>query len=117
LAASSALPWRRSRATRKPLPPWTWKWEGISSFERALDQLDGYLTLRDTHAGLIVFVRGKDVHGPVTEAEAFVASLPGAKKLKSADGGTDFRYRLKSTRYDERVVTLHVQFFHVRLEE
>jgi hypothetical protein len=92
-------------------------WEGISSFEKALDQLEGYLTLRDTHAALIVFVRGKDVHGPVTEAEAFVASLPAAKKLKNADGGTDFRYRLKSTRYEDRAVTLHVQFFHVRLEE
>ncbi len=92
-------------------------WEGIRSFEKALERLEGYLTLRDTHAALIVFVRGKDVHGPVAEAEAFVASLPGAKKLKGADGGTDFRFRLKSTRYEERAVTLHVQFFHVRLEE
>lgn len=92
-------------------------WEGISSFEKAFEQLEGYLTLRDTHAALIVFVRGKDVHGPVAEAEAFVASLPGAKKLKGADGGTDFRFRLKSTKYEDRAVTLHVQFFHVRVNQ
>jgi hypothetical protein len=60
-------------------------WEGISSFKKALGQLEGYLTLRDTHAALIVFVRGKDVHTPAVEAEAFVATLPGAEKLKAAE--------------------------------
>ncbi|HZL20623.1 MAG TPA: hypothetical protein VFG23_23020 [Polyangia bacterium] len=89
-------------------------WDGISSFREALEQLEGYLTLRDTHAALIVFVRGKDVHGPVAEAEAFVAGLDGAEQLKGADGGTEFRFRLKSTRFEDRTVTLHVQFFHVR---
>ena len=64
-----------------------------------------------------MFVRGKDVHAPVVEAETFVTNLPGAEKLKAADGGTDFRFRLKSTKYEDRAVMLHVQFFHVRLDQ
>jgi hypothetical protein len=63
-------------------------WRGIKSFEEALEQLEGYLTLRDTRAALIFFVTGKDVDGPLVEAEEYIASLPGAERLDGAIGET-----------------------------
>jgi hypothetical protein len=88
-------------------------WNGLKSYTDALEQLEGYLTLRDTRAALIFFVRGKDVEKPVREAEAHLASIPGAERLSASTEHTDFRYRLPSTRFADREVVLHTLFFHV----
>jgi hypothetical protein len=88
-------------------------WSGIKSFRDALAQLEGYLTLRDTQAALIFFVRGLNAVKPVQEADSCLAGLAGASKLPYLGEDTEFRYRLTSTRTAERAIVLHTLFFHV----
>jgi hypothetical protein len=90
-------------------------WDGIQTFKEALDQLEGYLTLRDTRAALIFFVRTRHPDQAVREAQRYIAGLPGAAKVDAVSEGTDFRFRLPSTKNANRGVLLHTLFFHVPL--
>ena len=51
-------------------------WHGSAKFTRAIDQLLGYLTWRDTKAALVLFIDRLDATAAITKAAASIEAHP-----------------------------------------
>ena len=60
-------------------------WIGSSAVEKAIDQLDGYLTWRDCKTALIYFVRRKDFIGVLEKLRSKLSQIDRIKKVKEID--------------------------------
>jgi len=89
-------------------------WEGRDSLEKAVDQLLGYTTWRNTKAAILVFSRNVDfsrvlsqIPGVLENHEAFKERLP------HPGSETEFRFRLRHPKDREHELTLTVLAFDV----
>lgn len=60
-------------------------WTGESEVEKALQQLDGYLTWRDCKTALIFFVRRKDFCAILTKAQKRLEAIPMLSQIQVLD--------------------------------
>lgn len=65
-------------------------WKGPAAFRKAIDQLLGYITWRDTHAALILFVRSGSPSEIATKAEAGLTDHPQFKRTSDVGARPTF---------------------------
>jgi hypothetical protein len=59
-------------------------WRGLRSFERAIDQLLGYLVWRDTKAAIVLFIQTKSPTDVISKASQALAAHPRCVQVKNA---------------------------------
>jgi hypothetical protein len=62
-------------------------WYSEEEFRKAIDQLLGYLTWRDTKGALLLFVRNRNVTAVITKAVAVIGAHPCLVGTRPVDGG------------------------------
>src|SRR5262249_34649204 len=77
-------------------------WEGYGSLIKAIDQLLGYTTWRDTKTALIVFSRTKNFTATITEAQRAMKDHPRYKSGPAKEGESRFRYIYRHPDDDQR---------------
>jgi hypothetical protein len=88
-------------------------WSGVKDMGRALDQLYGYSTWRDSRLVLIFFVRAKDPAAIVEKAREALAERVEFDGWQPNDPPTELRCRLRWPEDAGRTATLTVLFFHL----
>ena len=91
-------------------------WRGAAEFTRALDQLLGYTTWRDTKAALVVFNRRQNLTKVLRQIPSLLVAHPCYKATKEARGETHFRCIFRHKVDNDREVTLAVLVFDVPTE-
>ena len=87
-------------------------WNGIKAFFKAIDQVLGYLTWRDSKAAIVCFIRNKELDPVLKQIETETANHPCFVKYhgKKAEGWFSFEFHLKDD--ETRGVQLAVLCFH-----
>ena len=88
-------------------------WEGPRSLEKALDQLLGYVTWRDTKTALLVFSRQKNFTSVVEKIPEVVKEHPSYKRQLPYGREGAFRFVLRRPDDPERELLLTVMAFDV----
>lgn len=91
-------------------------WSGVKDMGRALDQLYGYSTWRDSRLALIFFVRAKDPTAIVEKARQALEQRDEFDGWELSENDTELRCRLRWPDDPERTATLAVLFFHLPSE-
>ncbi|MFT3773025.1 MAG: hypothetical protein QM820_47185 [Minicystis sp.] len=88
-------------------------WHGPEEFFRAVDQLLGYLTWRDSKAALLMFVRNANIQNIISKIEPTIRSHPCflGFRGKSREGWLDFDLRLSPQ--SDRTVKCAVMLLHL----
>jgi len=86
-------------------------WDGPASLKKALDQLLGYATWRDTKIALIIFNRGKNFSSVLTKIPEVIKSHPNFKREISYKSETGFRFVLRHRDDTNREMILTVMAF------
>ena len=87
-------------------------WKGIKAFFKAIDQVLGYLTWRDSKAAIVCFIRNKELGPVLKQIETETAYHPCFVKChgKKAESWFSFEFHLKGD--NTRSVQLAVLCFH-----
>ncbi|MGA9349778.1 MAG: hypothetical protein WBW48_13370 [Anaerolineae bacterium] len=87
-------------------------WDGIKSVFKAIDQVLGYLTWRDSKAAVVCFIRNKELDPVLKQIETETANHPCFVKYhgKKAESWFSFEFHLKDD--ETRGVQLAVLCFH-----
>jgi hypothetical protein len=88
-------------------------WNGIKEFYKAIDQLLGYLTWRDSKASLICFVRTKELRTALEAIEKETESHPNCIKYKGRVGISRFNFEFHLKDDPSRGVQVAIQCFHL----
>lgn len=88
-------------------------WSGVKDLGRALRQLYGYSTWRDSRLALIVFVRAKDPAAIVEKARDAIVQRDEFDGWEPNGHATELRFRLRWPDDPGRTATLTVLFFHL----
>ena len=83
-------------------------WEGCEGLKKAVDQLLGYTTWRDTKTALIIFSRRQDFTSVVKEGQRAMKDHPHFKSGPKSEGESRFRYTFTHPNDKQRdiIVTL-----------
>jgi hypothetical protein len=87
-------------------------WGGEKQFAEAIHQLFDYAAWRDGKLALIVFVRQKALTAIVSKARKALESHEQFEESVATDSTTELRAVMRWPGDDERLVDLHVFFFH-----
>jgi hypothetical protein len=88
-------------------------WDGKESFLKAISQLLGYLTWRDSKAAVIMFVRNKGFTKTLTDAKSFIVEHPNYLDCVGENGETWFNYIFHLNDDRNRKVYLAIMFYHL----
>jgi hypothetical protein len=88
-------------------------WEGPQALSDAVDQLQNYITWRDTKTALIIFNRNKNFSGVVQKAQEVVSAHPLYKSGPIKEGETQFRYIFKNASDESREYILTLMLFNI----
>lgn len=88
-------------------------WSGQQALYRAIDQLLGYATWRDTKMALILFSRNRDFAAVLQSIAEYVPAHPNYKRETRRVGETDFRYVFGQKNDASREVHLAVLAFNI----
>jgi hypothetical protein len=91
-------------------------WSGVKDMGRALDQLYGYSTWRDSRLALIFFVKAKDPTAIVEKGREALARRVEFDGWEPSQHDTELRCRLRWSNDPGRTATLTVLFFHLQPE-
>ncbi len=86
-------------------------WQGPRSLEKALDQLLGYLTWRDTKAALLLFNRNKDFSSVLEKVPGIIERHPNYKRRLPYEQEGSFRFVFGSPEDENREIVLTVLVF------
>ena len=88
-------------------------WHGVNEYFKAIDQLLGYLTWRDSKSALIIFVKQIDISGIIKKIEKETEKHKNyiSFKNKSTDGVYSFRFNLSTN--NKKEISLTVMLYHV----
>lgn len=87
-------------------------WKGQKSLFRAIDQLMGYLTCRDTKTALMLFVKQPDFSKAIEVVSLFVNRHPNFKRFVSTTHPTSFAYEMSLTGDPNSSVWMEFMLFH-----
>jgi hypothetical protein len=88
-------------------------WSGVKDMSRALEQLYGYATWRDSGLALIFFVGQRDVTALVAKAREAMAVRDEFLGWESGSGDRELRCRIRWPDDPERRAALTILFFHL----
>ena len=88
-------------------------WRGSSDLTKALDQLLGYTTWRDTKTALLIFNRDTQMSTVLDRIPEVVESHPNYKESLNYDSETGFRYTFSHRGDSDRDLTLTMLVFDV----
>ncbi len=91
-------------------------WSGPSGLKKALDQLLGYTSWRDTKTALIVFNRNKEMSSVLAGIPEIINKYPCYKRDRPYESETGFQYILGHPSDPNRELTLTVLVFDVPRE-
>jgi hypothetical protein len=91
-------------------------WSGVKDMGRALDQLYGYSTWRDSRLALIFFVAARDPAAIVEKARELLAARDEFDGWESNDHEAEMRCRIRWPDDPGRTATLTSLFFHLPTE-
>ena len=92
-------------------------WNGKKGYLKAITQLLGYLTWRDSKSAVVVFVRNKDLSSVLQTAEEVTPDHPNHLGFVDKKENTWFNYRFHINGDPNREVKLGVLFFHIPKKE
>ena len=87
-------------------------WHGASEFQKAINQLFGYLTWRDSKVALIIFVTNKDFTNVITTIQTEMKSHSCFEKENGKRGETSFSYIFHLPQDKEKLIYLETIVFH-----
>ena len=87
-------------------------WGGIKAFFKAIDQVLGYLTWRDSKAAVVCFIRNKNLDPVLKQIETKTASHPCFVKCHGKKGESWFSFEFHLKDDETRGVQLAVLCFH-----
>jgi hypothetical protein len=88
-------------------------WEGVTAFSAAIDQLQRYVTWRDTKTALVIFNRNKGFSDVVQKAQEAVRAHPQYKSGPLVQGPARFRYVFRNANDPNREYALTLMLFNV----
>ena len=88
-------------------------WEGETAFSSAIDQLQRYVTWRDTKTALVVFNRNKGFSDVIQKAQDKMRAHPQYKSGPSKEGDSRFRYVFRNANDPSREYTLTLMLFNI----
>lgn len=88
-------------------------WNGSSALSDAIDQLQRYVTWRDTKTALIVFNRNKGFSSVIQQAQRVLVKHPQFKSGPTQQSETRFRYVFKNLTDQDREYSLTLLLFDV----
>jgi hypothetical protein len=88
-------------------------WEGQAAFSAAIDQLQRYVTWRDTKTALVVFNRNKGFSEVIAKAQEAIRAHPHYKSGPTAEGESRFRYVFKNVADAGREYALTLMLFDI----
>jgi len=89
-------------------------WQGDVSLTKAVDQVLRYLSWRDSHAAILIFVRNKEMSSVVAKIPSIVGAHANHIRLLRTVGDAEWHYKFNQTGDSARELTLAVQAFHIR---
>ncbi len=92
-------------------------WEGQESFLKALSQLLGYTSWRDTKIALLIFNRNKNLSDVLARIPDIVKQHPNFKKQLDYQSETGFRFVLHHNDDKNREIFVTVLFFEIPKEQ
>ncbi|MCL4478388.1 MAG: hypothetical protein M1381_04710 [Deltaproteobacteria bacterium] len=83
-------------------------WYGQESLTKAIDQLLGYITWRDTKTALLIFNRNKNFSSVLSKIPEVIKAHPNYKEALSYSSASGFRYILhhKDDKYRDIILTI-----------
>ena len=88
-------------------------WSGRKALYRAIDQLLGYVTWRDTKTALVLFSRNRNFADVLDQIAEYVPAHPNCKRETRRVGETEFRYVFGQKNDANREVHLAVLVFNI----
>lgn len=88
-------------------------WEGPSALSEAIDQLQKYVTWRDTKTALVIFNRNKDFGAVIQKAVEVVRTHPQCKAGPVVEKETRFRFTFKQREDQSRDYVLTLMLFNI----
>jgi hypothetical protein len=88
-------------------------WDGPESFRKALDQLLGYTTWRDSKIALLIFNRDRNLTTVLTKIPELVKAHPSFRRQVEYKSESGFRFALNHKDDKSRELTLTVLIFEV----
>ena len=88
-------------------------WKGAAALTEAIDQLQGYLSWRDTKTALMVFNRNKGFSNVLAQIDPIVRAHPNFIGADGTRGSTEFGYTFSHRDDPNRRLTLTVLAFDV----
>lgn len=85
-------------------------WSGINNFFKALDQLQGYLTWRDTKLSLIIFSRNKNFFNVLKEIKSHFSSIDNYVNYYEIDKN-EFDLKIKSKNNEGQILKVRIFVF------
>ncbi len=88
-------------------------WGGPKLFSDTVDQLLNYLTWRDSHTAIILFVRDTSIATVLRKIPETIKAHPNFLNSGQAQGDNETRVRMKSNRDSSLSLDLTIQVYHV----
>lgn len=85
-------------------------WSGIKNFFKALEQLQGYLTWRDTKLSLIIFSRNKNFFNILDEIKNSITSVENYVGFEEKDKN-EFELKIKSKNNNNQILKIRIFVF------
>lgn len=87
-------------------------WTGPAGFQKAIDQLLGYLTWRDSKVALMIFVKNVDMTNVVNSIVPEAIKHPNFKKSDGKRGDSSFSFIFSLPQDKEKDVQIEIMAFH-----
>jgi len=87
-------------------------WSGISDFHDAIDQLLGYLTLRDSKSSLLIFVDNQNILETKSKIIKMISNHPSFKRCRGENDDFSIRYDFSLPEDKSINVEIEVMLFH-----
>jgi len=87
-------------------------WKGQKSLFKAIDQLLGYLTHRDSKTALMIFVDQKELQRVIETANNEIVNHQYFKKYIKESHNTSFSYEMTLPDDSKKVIQMELMFFH-----
>lgn len=87
-------------------------WKGQKSFLKAIDQLLGYLTHRDSKTALMIFIDQKELTSVIQTAKKEIVNHPNFSKHLIDNYNTSITYEMTLPDDSKKKILMEVMFFH-----
>lgn len=87
-------------------------WKGQKKFMKAIDQLLGYLTHRDSKTALMVFINQKEPTSVIETAKTEIKNHPHFKRHVQDSHDTSIGYEMTLPSDSKKTIQMEVMFFH-----